>query len=94
MCEGSRRRLTHGASGYTTKARGGLREKNKEKDKETNVHAPLLFILPDNGNRPVQGPIVRGHVITSLSQNGNCLLSTAWSDNGQLHISKGAYCEH
>ena len=79
---GALKRLTHDWEWVYESTKWIGRE--KEKGEEINGHAPLLFILWDNGDRDCRDPLYVGHVTTSLSQNGNCLLFTAWWDNGGL----------
>jgi len=86
------RDLLMAQSGYR-KVRSYLREKNKERQgNKTPAHLCFSYCWTMEIDR-CGHPLNSRHVITSLSQNGNCLLSTAWSDNGQLHVM-GTYCEH
>jgi len=62
---GTPKRLTHGAKRMQKSTRRLEREEQGETRKETD-RAPLLFILLDNGDRPVRSPIdlpARDHIL-------------------------------
>ena len=74
-----------------TRVRCDLREKKKERQgSKTSAYRRFSYfwtMLIDQREDPLCGR----HVIASLSQKGNSLLSTAWSDNGSS--SMGSYCK-
>ena len=91
-CPGHRKGLTHGAK-RGRKSTRRLEREEEGKTRKQNARASLLSYSRTMVIERREDPLCGRHVIICLSQNGNCLLSTAWSDNGHLRCM-GTYCKH